>query len=89
MMKTFIIAADRTVDSFGSHQDTDNILNLAREKGLVVVTLEILSLAQGWQDKMKPHQFKSGASAWQLLRELGKFFPPKKQMPSLSRVRIF
>ncbi|HAU0828256.1 TPA: hypothetical protein ACUNL2_002767 [Legionella pneumophila] len=78
MMKTFIIAADRTVDSFGSHQDTDNILNLAREKGLVVVTLEILSLAQGWQDKMKPHQFKSGASAMAAIERARKILSTKK-----------
>lgn len=35
MMKTFIIAADRMIDSYGSHQDTDNILNLAREKNFL------------------------------------------------------
>ncbi|HAT8178158.1 TPA: hypothetical protein JA361_01500 [Legionella pneumophila] len=78
MMKTFIIAADRTIDSFGSHQDTDNILNLAREKKLIVATLEILSLAKGWQDKMKPHEFKSGASAMAAIEKARKILSAKK-----------
>jgi hypothetical protein len=62
-MKTFIVAGDRIVDSEGSHQGTEKILRLARKKNFQISTLEIVTLAKRWEDKLKSHEFKSGASA--------------------------
>ncbi|AMP90837.1 hypothetical protein [Legionella pneumophila] len=78
MMKLFIIAADRIIDSVGSHQDTDNLINQIREKKFTVATLKILSLAKGWQDKIKPYEFTSGASAMAAIERARKILSTKK-----------
>ncbi|CZH12315.1 TPA: hypothetical protein ACJ5DT_001473 [Legionella pneumophila] len=77
-MKTFIIATDRIIDSVGAHQDTNNTLNQARKKKLIVAALEILSLAQGAKDKKKPHEFKSGASAMAAIEKARNILSIKK-----------
>lgn len=62
-MKTLIIAGDRIVDSQGSHSATNSIIDRAEKKNLKVTTLEIVTLAKRWEDKLSTNEFKSGASA--------------------------
>ena len=62
-MKTFIIAADKIVDSKGTHKTTEKIIGLAQQKNLRIKTLEIVSLAKRWEDKLNINEFKSGASS--------------------------
>lgn len=77
-MKTFIIAGDRIVDNQGSHSETENVLTLAKKKNLRIVTLEIVNLTKRWEDKLKPLQFKSGASAMAAVEKARKLLNSKK-----------
>jgi hypothetical protein len=77
-MKIFIIAADRIIDSKGSHKATEKILTQARNKKLTISTLEIVTLAKRWEDKLKPHEFKSGASAMAAIEKARKILALKK-----------
>lgn len=58
-----IVAADRIIDGKGDHFKTNELLSQADKLGLSTSTLEIVSLAKRWEDKLLPNQFKSGASA--------------------------
>jgi hypothetical protein len=77
-MKNFIIAADRIVDSQGSHGATEKVLAQALKMNLKVSTLEIVTLAKRWEDKLGPHEFKSGASAMAAIEKAHKILSSKK-----------
>lgn len=62
-MKNLIIAADRVMDGVGNYDRTQELLLKAQKLGLSTSVLEIVSLAKRWEDKLQPHEFKSGASA--------------------------
>lgn len=77
-MNTFIIAGDRIVDSSGSHTETEKVLTLAKKKDLKIVTLEIVTLAKRWEDKLTANEFKSGASAMDAIEKGRKLLSSKK-----------
>lgn len=77
-MKTLIIAGDRIVDNNGSHTETLNVLTKAEKKKLRVVTLEIVTLAKRWEDKLTTNEFKSGASAMAAIEKGRKLLSAKK-----------
>jgi len=77
-MKTYIIAGDRTVDGQGTHSESEKLLSLAKKKDLKVVTLEIVTLAKRWEDKLTANQFKSGASAMDAIEKGRKLLATKK-----------
>ena len=76
--KTFIIAGDKIVDNKGSHAETEKVLALAKKKNLKIETLEIVNLAKRWEDKLRPLQFKSGASANAAVEKARKLLASKK-----------
>jgi hypothetical protein len=63
MKKIYIIAGGRVVDGLGSHSETQKVLSTAIKKKLKVITLEIVPLSRGWEDRLASYEFKSGASA--------------------------
>ncbi len=77
-MKTLIIAGSRIVDGKGQFSENEKILTLAKKKELRIITLEIVTLAQRWEDKLKPLQFKSGASAMAAIEKARKLLKTKK-----------
>ncbi len=77
-MHLFIIAADRIVDGEGSHAETEKVLAAARKKNLRIITLEIVTLAKRWEDKLASHEFKSGASAMAAIEKGRKLLVTKK-----------
>lgn len=77
-MNYLIIAADRIVDQQGSHAGTEKLIATAKKKNLKVETLEIVNLAKRWADKLKPNEFKSGASAMDAVNKARKLLISKK-----------
>ncbi len=77
-MKIFIIAADRIIDSVGSHTATEKILSKAQKKNLTISNLEIVTLAKRWEDKLTPNEFKSGASAMAAIEKARKLLASKR-----------
>lgn len=77
-MKTLIIAADRIVDRMGSHEESDKIIHSAEKNKLKIETLEIVTLAKRWEDKLSSNQFKSGASAMGAIEKARKLLQSKK-----------
>lgn len=79
-MKTItqIIAGDCITDGRGSHTESGRIINLGLKKNLRIETLEIVTLAKRWEDKLLPHEFKSGASAMAAIEKAGKLLSKKK-----------
>jgi hypothetical protein len=77
-MSLFIIAADRKIDSIGSHQETEGLLSQAIKKNLKITNLEIVNLSKRWENKLNSHQFKSGASAMAAINEVRKIIQAKK-----------
>jgi hypothetical protein len=77
-LKTLIIAGDRILDGQGSHSESEKIITSAKKKDLRIVTLEIVNLAQRWEDKLGPLQFKSGASAMGAIEKAKKLLDSKK-----------
>lgn len=88
-MKTFIIAGDRVVDGLGAHTETTKILTAAKKKDLEVVTLEIVTLAKRWEDKLGPLEFKSGASAMAAIEKGRKLLATNKADLILIKGRDF
>lgn len=78
MSHLLIIAADRIIDGQGDHSKTLAIIDQAEQKNLKVQTLEIVDLATRWEDKLLPHQFKSGASAMAAIKQAQKLLAKKK-----------
>jgi hypothetical protein len=77
-MKYLIIAADRIIDGNGDHSQTDKVFKRAQKLGLKTSTLEIVSLAKRWEDKLRPNQFKSGASVMAAINKARKLLDSKK-----------
>lgn len=77
-MKYIIIAADRIVDGHGSFKSTENLLLNSKKLNLRSSTLEIVTLAKRWEDKLKAHEFKSGASAMDAVNKARKILLSKK-----------
>ena len=77
-MTELIVAADRIIDGKGTHQETDRLLARARARGLSVCELQIVTLAQRWEDNLPPGHFKSGASAMAAIRRARKLIADKK-----------
>ncbi|MFZ4714973.1 MAG: hypothetical protein ACOYL6_14735 [Bacteriovoracaceae bacterium] len=77
-MKTLLIAGDRIVDGKGTFSETQKIMTKAQKKGLSMTTLEIVTLAKRWEDKLNPLEFKSGASAMAALEKAKKLLKEKK-----------
>lgn len=77
-MKYLIVAADRIVDGQGDHSATMSVFNRAQKLNLPTRVLEIVDLARRWEDKLKPHEFKSGASAMAALERARKLLRSKK-----------
>jgi hypothetical protein len=77
-MKHFIIASDRIIDGNGSFDHTQKILGQAKIKDLNIKTLEIVTLAKRWEDKLNPNQFKSGAAVMAAIQKAQKFLSEKK-----------
>ena len=72
-----IIAGDRIVDNSGSHSETERVLKLASKKNLTIAKLEIVDLATRWENKLKPWEFKSGASAMAAIEKARKLLASK------------
>lgn len=77
-MKYFIIAADRIVDGRGNFETTEKILKKSKKLNLNSSTLEIVTLAKRWEDKLKPNEFKSGASAMDAVNRARKILAAHK-----------
>ncbi len=77
-MKTFIISGDKIVDAQGTLEASEKILRLAGKKNLTISTLEIVTLAKRWEDKLKAHEFKSGASAMAAIEKAQKILNSEK-----------
>lgn len=77
-MKYLIVASDRIIDGQGSHAETEKLITSANKLELKVTTLEIVSLAKRWEDKLSPNQFKSGASAMGAINKARKLLAAKK-----------
>lgn len=77
-MKLVIVAADRIIDGVGDHSVTDKVIKKAEGKGFACSTLEIVSLAKRWEDKLLANQFKSGASAMAALEKAEKLISSGK-----------
>lgn len=75
---TLIIATGRIVDGQGSLSESMKVLALAQKKQLRVTTLEIVTLAKRWEDKLSPHEFKSGASAMAAIEKARKLLKSKR-----------
>lgn len=77
-MKVLIIAGDRIIDNHGSHAISDAVIAKAEKLKLTVTTLEVVSLAKRWEDKLSKNQFKSGASAMAAVNQARKLLEAKK-----------
>lgn len=75
---TFIISGERTVNGQGSFRESEKILTLARRKNLRIETLEIVTLAKRWEDKLSPREFKSGASVMAAVEKGRKLLQSRK-----------
>ena len=78
LMNIFIIASDRVFNQQGSHKNTEKVLALAEKNNLSIHTLEIVNLAKRWADKLKPNEFKSGASAMDAVNKARKLIASGK-----------
>jgi len=72
-----IIASGRMTDGDGSLAESTKVLARARKKNLQIITLEIVNLARRWDDKLSPHEFKSGASAMAAIEKAKKLLKTK------------
>ena len=77
-MNTYIVASARVVDQKGSLEETQSLMRKASRLNLTIETLEIVDLATRWEDKLKPNQFKSGASAMAAIEKGRKLLSSKK-----------
>ncbi len=73
-----IIAGDRIQDGIGSHAESEKVALRARKMNLRVHTLEIVTLAKRWEDKLSPHEFKSGASVMAAIEKARTLLAKKK-----------
>ncbi len=77
-MKYIIIAGDRITDGHGDFKRTEKIIQNSKKKNLKLDTLEIVTLAKRWEDKLKPNEFKSGASAMDAINKARKLLSSQK-----------
>lgn len=77
-MKDLIIASDKIVNGQGNFEKTNKVLIKAQKLNLSITTLEIVNLAKRWEDKLGPHQFKSGASVMGAIQSARKLLKDKK-----------
>ncbi len=73
-----IIAGDRIQDGIGSHAESEKLISRAKKMNLRVHTLEIVTLAKRWEDKLSPNEFKSGASAMAAIEKARSLLAKKK-----------
>jgi hypothetical protein len=77
-MKYQIVAGDRIINGVGDHSQTTKLVQRAEALNLSVTHLEIVNLAKRWEDKLLPHQFKSGAAVMAALKKARKLLETRK-----------